>query len=1726
MQVTSSAAPKGAAPPLDAVLLGLARAPVTRFADTARDALAAATRAVGAREAALWMLSPDGQALVCHGRAPSAGDESAIGGSVDAAAVWPGPGALAATRWTVAVLPGAEGGELALDAGVWSQGTLAGFVRLRRDGARSWTEAEGAFAAALADRLAAAWECEARARAEDDLDCRNRHVDDLEAIAQLGSWDQDLATDEIVWSAQQCRLHGLDPADGPRTLDGFMSFVHPDDRQRLADACAQVIREGTPLGIRYRIVRPDGATRWLHALGRMVPGADGSPARLVGTSMDVTERVEAEEAIRASEARFRDLFEQYPDLVQTLTPDGATLQVNAAYTRLWGYGTEDLRGTSPLDAPQLASVRPLLERGLAGERVSIPPVLFDGAGRGPRASADVQWPRWIRASMYPVRGPGGELREVVLVQEDVTEEQQALQALRVSEENYRAIFENSNDAILVTDPDTGQLVDANARACELCGTTIEALRADAASIIWNGPPPYTPERAMEQAKLAIQGVPQRFEWLSIHPVTGDEIWGEVSLQRMDVRGKPHVVALVRDIRDRKVAERALRESEESYRTIFEHSSDAIFVHELDSGEFIEVNRAACELYGYAEDEIRALGVEGISWGEHPFTIDVARGYIERAIAGEPQRFEWLGRHKDDGEVWAEVQLRRVAIGGMDRLLATSRDIRDRRAAEAQLRRANEELEQGIAERTGELAQANEALEEEVAEHEAAREALMERTHELEGIFRALPDLFFRLGADGTILDYRAGARSGLAVPPEAFLWKRLRDVLPVVADQAEAAMAEAQATGEIAQFEYQLPVDSGMGDYEARVVPLEDGTFVTVVRDVTGRKSAERKLRRREMQFRRLIENASDMVQLIHPDGRIAYTGPSVQHLLGYDPEELAGTDPLSYLHPDDREPTAGRLGEMLANPGVVYSIQYRVRHKDGGYRTFEAHASTDASSGQVVVNARDITDRLAAERALREQEAQFRRMVANTYDIITILGPDGQVAYESDAMPRLLGWTPEERVGRSAWENIHPEDIDRVRDTFRRILAQPGTAHTVEYRYRAKDGVWHFLESVARTLAEDTAADGVVVNSRDITDRNAAERALRESEEHFRALIENSSDVATINDAVTGAVLYASPAAERMLGYTPDEMLGSVAADYVHPDDRPAVAEEMQMLLLEPENPRTMRYRFRRKDGRWMVLEATTRMMPGSHEPRIVANARDVTDRVAAEEAVRKSEEHFRALTENASDLITVLDQTGVYLYQSPSIMRVLGYTPAELLGETPFPYMHPHDVEEARTALTQMVVNPGTSHTVQFRFRHADGQWKVLESIGRTLLPDSADEGIVVISRDVTERRRTEEALRAATDAAERANRAKSEFLSRMSHELRTPMNSILGFAQLLARASLAQGEQKSVQHILKAGRHLLNLINEVLEIARIEAGRHNLSLEPVRVAPLLDEALGLVRPMAAQWGVTLRPAVCPPDAFVRADRQRLAQVMLNLLSNAIKYNRPGGFVQITCTPSDDGYTLRVQDTGKGIPEEKADQLFTPFARLGAEASGVEGTGLGLALSQRLTEAMGGALTLESTGAEGSMFRADLAGAADPVEALEDAGAALARTAESGAREATLLYVEDNLANLSLVETILLSRPGWRVLPALQGGIGVELAREHRPDLVLLDLHLPDIQGDEVLRRLRADARTAGIPVVVVSADATRASNDRLRALGADAYLSKPIDVDEFLETVERFLSERGDA
>ncbi len=408
------------------------------------------------------------------------------------------------------------------------------------------------------------------------------------------------------------------------------------------------------------------------------------------------------------------------------------------------------------------------------------------------------------------------------------------------------------------------------------------------------------------------------------------------------------------------------------------------------------------------------------------------------------------------------------------------------------------------------------------------------------------------------------------------------------------------------------------------------------------------------------------------------------------------------------------------------------------------------------------------------------------------------------------------------------------------------------------------------------------------------------------------------------------------------------------------------------------------------------------------------------------------------------------------------------------------------------------------------------------RTYAVRLVDERTQELQAALAEQQRLEEGQRVAREAAEEANRSKSEFLSRMSHELRTPLNAVLGFAQLLETDDLTEPQHDSVKQILTGGRHLLDLINEVLDITRIETGTFQLSPEPVLAEDVLDEVLQLTRPLAASSSIQLaQGATADGSTHVLADRQRLKQILLNLVSNAVKYNRPGGTVIVSCERVDpSSLRLKVHDSGPGIRAEHLDLLFTPFERLGAEQTSVEGTGVGLALSRRLAEAMGGTLDVETTFGQGSTFWVQLPVVEGPVERFErltSAGSYSPNEVPAALMRHRVLYIEDNLPNLQLVQRILDGHPDVELITATQGRLGLELAREHQPALVLLDLHLPDMTGDQVLRQLRDDPATAAVPVVVISADATHGQVKRLLAEGARAYLTKPLDVSELRDLLD---------
>jgi PAS domain S-box-containing protein len=654
------------------------------------------------------------------------------------------------------------------------------------------------------------------------------------------------------------------------------------------------------------------------------------------------------------------------------------------------------------------------------------------------------------------------------------------------------------------------------------------------------------------------------------------------------------------------------------------------------------------------------------------------------------------------------------------------------------------------------------------------------------------------------------------------------------------------------------------------------------------------------------------------------------------------------------------------------------------------------------------------------------------------------------------------------------------------------------------------------------------------------SERALRQSEEHIHALVESGSGYIMIFDR-DGTVTYVGPLVEKLLGYRPEQVLGKWADTLIHPEDLPHVHQMIGAIFATPGEVVRLEFRIRSDEGRWRVFESFGRTLRAdSGDSGAVVNARDITAHKEAERLAEIAERERRektALLESTSEGIYGVDLRGCCTFVNEAALRMLGYASEECMGQNMHRLMHhtrpdgtPYPEEEC-FIFQAFRQGRGVRAENEVLWRKDGTAFPAFYS-SSPILQDGVVQGAVITFADITDYKEAEQALRRAKAEAENANRAKSDFLSRMSHELRTPMNSILGFGQLLARQEPAADKRRSIDHILRAGKHLLRLIDEVLDLARIEANRQQLSLEPVKVDSVVQEAISLIRPLAEQRDCLLVDARTEnDDLHVRADRQRLTQVLLNLLSNAIKYNRPGGRVTVWCDTAEGAggrrleerrVRIHVRDTGHGIPTERLDELFVPFSRLGAEQTDVEGTGLGLALSQRLVEAMAGHLSVESVVGEGSTFSVELTLTESPIARWANASleAAGSPAPERAMRAATLLYVEDNLANFSLIQSILAAHPQVHLIPALQGRRGLDLAGEHVPDLILLDLHLPDIPGEEVLRQLRSDERTRDIPVVIISADATLSRIQRLRAAGADDYLTKPLDVDGFLAAVERAL------
>ena len=636
--------------------------------------------------------------------------------------------------------------------------------------------------------------------------------------------------------------------------------------------------------------------------------------------------------------------------------------------------------------------------------------------------------------------------------------------------------------------------------------------------------------------------------------------------------------------------------------------------------------------------------------------------------------------------------------------------------------------------------------------------------------------------------------------------------------------------------------------------------------------------------------------------------------------------------------------------------------------------------------------------------------------------------------------------------------------------------------------------------------------------------REARSSTERYRALLQNAGDAVLVLNA-QGRILEANRRAADLFDRPAEELVNHPLVSLAPEEGRAELSAGLDRLSTERQVD-LGELRFVDPDGNdiWSELTASVTTID---EELVLLIARDVTVRKEMDQRLYATNQRLQALVEASPLPILTVDREANVRLWNAAAERTFGWRAEEAIGRRA-PFVPPDQMEESLSRYQRVLRGESVAGDEVSRVRKDGTPIELAIYVAPLRVSGGEVDGAICILADITERKRAEAAQR-EREKAERANLAKSEFLSRMSHELRTPLNAILGFAQLMELDQIGGEHEESVQQILRAGRHLLDLINEVLDLSRIEAGKLSLSLEPVAVDDAVREVLAMMRPVAAQSGIALLEPVGPASlVYVLADTQRLKQVILNFLSNGIKYNRAGGSVGVELSDAGgDWCRIAVRDTGPGIPADKVNRLYVPFDRLDVTDTGSPGTGLGLVLTKGLVEAMGGRIGLESTVGEGSTFWIELPRAEAPRLPDEYAhGAAEATEAAAPAaleKRRTVLYIEDNAPNLRLVERILAGRPNVRLLTAMQGSLGLELAREHHPDLILLDLNLPDLDAEEILLHLRGHDALRETPVVVVSADAMQGQVDRFLRMGVEEYLTKPLDVKRFLQVVDETLARR---
>ena len=1512
-----------------------------------------------------------------------------------------------------------------------------------------------------------------------------------------------------------------------RNFVDFVGFSSEILLKRLA-----LIDQYSDLEGEYQIFKKSGEPCWIRLSTKRIY-ENGVFLGGSGTLIDITGRKHTEEALRTSSQKWEAIIATSTDGIGMASIDGKIQFLSDNIAKMCGYSSEEksqyIGGSffdfiDPSCHSQLtANLQKLLVENQANEIREYIAIKKDKSRF------------YVELNSTVILNPTGKPESILYFVRDITERKAIEKALTESEQKFKSIVQSQAEGIgLVNQDEVFEFV--NPAAAKIFETTIDELTG---SSLYDYLNPDEIAKISQQTSQRKIGITNDYE-LQIVTKEGNIRYIEVSVSpRLDESNNyAGAYGIFRNITDRKLVQEALKEKTLLLSNLIINMQEGILLEDSNR-KIVLTNQLFCDLFSIPAPPDALIGADCSESAEQTKTLfkdpDKFLTRIQKVLA---DRKAILNDELElaDGRFFERDYIPTYLDNAYNGHLWKYRDITERKHSQQKISQQNERLN---------------------------------------AIITAMPDLIFVIDQFGNNMEYYTNTPDKLLAPIDKLVGLNIEALFdPETAQDHLQKIHECIDQRKLVSYEYKVDLVNSSAFYEARLVPLGASNVLAFIRDVSEKKQQENEIKKLYL----AIEQSPVSILITDLAARIEYVNPAFLATTGYSRAEVIGNNPRILKSGKTEKSVYEKLWKTIT-AGKIWEGEWQDKKKNG--ELFWEHVSINpiiSEDGKITHYLgvkQDVTQRKQAEEEIRDLNANLElRINERTVQLSEINGvlqieiaerrraseamaealdrlnkiadqvpgvvyqylmnPDGSSCfpYASEGIRAIYRVTPQEVVvdASAIYSRIHPADFENIAASIQYSAANL-TLWRHEYRVKFDDGTVNWL--LGNAFPQHLVNGAVLWHGfiTDITDRKQTEEALISSRRSYQTVLENIKEIIFQTDA-NGLWVFLNKSWEEVTGFTVEESMGQLFVNYVHPDDRQRNMDLFQPLITRQKEHCRHQVRYLTKDGgyRWIEVYARLGLNEKDEITGTYGTLQDITDRKEAEDNLKQISSRLALAVQAGGVGVWEYDVFNSKFLWDNQMFTLYGIEPENFSGayQAWKDGVHPDDRERCDEEI-RMAIRGEKEFDTEFRVLWPDGTIRNIRALA-VLHRDNAGEPLQLIGTnwDITAQKKTEQEIIQARNDAEKANLAKSEFLSRMSHELRTPLNSILGFAQLMEMGDLIPAHKKGVKHILNSGTHLLKLINEVLDLSRIEAGMLSLSLEPVRINGVINEMIDMVQPLANARNIELNPINSSIDNyFVRADRQSLRQVLLNLLNNSIKYNREGGSVIVETELREplNGETaslrISVTDNGYGISAPDISKLFKPFVRVGTGKTVAEGTGLGLALVQKLIDAMGGTLGVDSIFGEGSTFWVELPQSCSQLENIQGSTGLTVTENSSDEQIGTILYIEDNIENVELVEQILFNeRPNIQLTTNMLGNNALHLATISKPDLILLDLDLPDIHGSEVIKLLLGDPITADIPIVIISADAMPTQINKLLKSGACNYLTKPLNIISFLNMVDSFI------